>query len=53
MVPIDEDSCRYTVQLEVKVKVPLVGDKIAGALKPQLEAQMNQEFEAAEHWLAS
>ena len=53
LVPIDEDSCRYTVQLEVKVKVPLVGDKIAGALKPQLEAQMNQEFEAAEHWLAS
>ena len=48
----DGDACTYTVVLDVKVKVPLVGDKVAKALRPQLEQQMQQEFEAAEAWLA-
>lgn len=46
------DETDYTVHLDVKVKVPLVGEKVAKALRPQLEAQMNQEFEAAAAWLA-
>jgi hypothetical protein len=48
----DGTGCTYTVRLDVKVKVPLVGDRIAKALRPQLEAQLAQEFEAAEAWLA-
>ena len=48
----DGDGTAYTVTLDVKVKVPLVGDKVAKALKPQLERQMHEEFEAAEAWLA-
>lgn len=45
-------GCRYTVVLDVRVKVPMVGDRIAKALKPQLEKQMIEEFDAAEAWLA-
>ncbi|WP_426574401.1 DUF2505 domain-containing protein [Aquihabitans sp. McL0605] len=48
----DGDGASYTVVLDVKVKVPMVGDRIAKALRPQLEAQMLQEFEASEAWLA-
>jgi carbon monoxide dehydrogenase subunit G len=51
-VVADGTGCTYTVRLDVKVKVPLVGDRIAKALRPQLEAQLAQEFEAAEAWLA-
>lgn len=51
-VEADGDGCTYTVELDVKVKVPVVGEKIAKALRPQLEAQMREEFEAAEAWLA-
>jgi hypothetical protein len=48
----DGDGTAYTVVLDVRVKVPLVGDRVAKALKPQLERQMHEEFEAAEAWLA-
>lgn len=48
----DGDGSLYTVVLDVKVKVPLVGDRVAKALRPQLEHQMEQEFEAAEAWLS-
>lgn len=51
-VVADGDGCNYTVVLDVKVKVPLVGDRVAKALRPQLEAQMQQEFEASEAWLS-
>lgn len=47
-----DEGCTYTVKLDVKVKVPLVGDRVAKALKPQLERQMESEFEAADAWLA-
>lgn len=48
----DGTGATYTVRLDVKVKVPLVGDRVAKALRPQLEAQLRQEFEAADAWLA-
>lgn len=47
----DGEGTAYTVQLDVRVKVPIVGDRIAKALRPQLEAQMQEEFAAAEAWL--
>lgn len=53
LVAIDDDSCSYTVELEVKVNIPLVGDRIAKAIKPQLEAQLLEEFRADDEWLAS
>lgn len=49
--PTGDQCCDYTVSLELKVKVPLVGEKIAGALKGQLQAQVEQEFDATEAWL--
>ncbi len=45
-------GCDSTVRLTVKVKVPMVGEKVAGALRPQLEAQLEAEFAASEAWLA-
>ena len=51
LVPINDVACEYTLEVDVKVKVPLVGEKIAGALRPQLETQLQGEFEAAEAWL--
>ena len=51
LVPINDVACEYTLEVAVKVKVPLVGEKIAGALRPQLETQLQGEFEAAEAWL--
>lgn len=45
-------GCDYAVELTVKVKVPMVGEKVAGALKPQLQEQLAAEFAAADAWLA-
>lgn len=49
----DGDGTAYTVKLDVRVKVPMVGDRIAKALKPQLEKQMHEEFAASDAWMAS
>lgn len=46
-------GCDYTVELTVKVKVPMVGEKVAGALRPQLQEQLEAEFAAADAWLAA
>src|SRR6478736_5497843 len=51
-IEADGDGASYTVRLDVKVKVPMIGDRIAKALRPQLEAQMREEFAASEAWLA-
>ena len=45
-------GCDYTIDLAIKVKVPMIGEKVAGALRPQLEAQIESEFAASEAWLA-
>ena len=47
-----DDACTYTIELEVKVKVPLIGEKVAGAIKPQLTEQIEAEFAACDTWLA-
>jgi len=52
LVAASDGGSDYTVELEVKVGVPLIGEKIAGALKPQLQKQMEAEFEACDAWLA-
>lgn len=53
LVEADDGGADYTVELEVKVSVPLIGEKVAGALRPQLEAQLEAEFAACETWLAA
>jgi hypothetical protein len=45
-------GCDAMVTLSVKVKVPLIGEKVAGALRPQLEQQLEAELAASEAWLA-
>lgn len=52
LVAGSDDGCDYSVALTVKVKVPLIGEKVAGALRPQLEEQLAGEFAAGEAWLA-
>jgi hypothetical protein len=52
LVAAPDGGADYTVELEVKVSVPLIGEKVAGALRPQLEAQLESEFAACETWLA-
>jgi carbon monoxide dehydrogenase subunit G len=48
----DGKGCTYEVTVSVKVKVPLVGEKIANALKGQLSEQIEAEFTVADAWLA-
>lgn len=52
LVAAADGGADYTVELEVKVSVPLIGEKVAGALRPQLEAQLEAEFAACDTWLA-
>lgn len=51
VVPEGADACTYVIELDVRVKVPLVGDRVAKALRPQIEAQVREEFAAADAWL--
>jgi len=46
------DACTYTIDLTVHLKIPVVGDRILRALRPQLLGQMEAEFDASERWLA-
>ena len=48
----DGEGCTYKVVLSVALKVPLVGERIAGAMRPQLTEQLNAEFVACDAWLA-
>ncbi|MBK7322091.1 MAG: DUF2505 domain-containing protein [Candidatus Microthrix sp.] len=48
----DDGTTHYEVEIDVSVKVPLIGDKIAKASKGELEKQLNAEFAAGDAWLA-
>jgi carbon monoxide dehydrogenase subunit G len=52
VVPDGAEACTYVIELDVKVRVPLVGDRVAKALRPQIEAQVLEEFAAADAWLS-
>jgi len=52
LVPDGDDACTYAITLSVSLSVPLVGDRIAKALSPQLREQLEAEFAACETWLA-
>ena len=48
----DGDRTDYEVTVEVDVKVPVIGRKIADWAKGDIAAQFDQEFAAGDAWLA-
>ena len=49
----DGDSTHYEVTVDIEVKVPLVGGKLADFSKGIVEKQLTQEFALSDTWLAS
>ncbi len=49
----DGDRTHYEVTVEIEVKVPLVGGKLANFSKGIVEKQLTQEFALGDTWLAS
>ena len=47
------DRTHYEVSVEIEVKVPLVGGKLADFSKRIVEKQLAHEFELGDAWLAS
>ncbi len=49
----DGDTTAYAVTIDVDVRVPLVGRKIAEWAMRDVDRQFGLQFEAADEWLAS
>ena len=49
----DGDQSHYTVTIELKVNVPLVGGKLADFGKKIVDTQMDEEFALGDSWLAT
>jgi hypothetical protein len=47
----DGTGCTYTLVLTMRITVPVVGERVARALRGQLVEQLEAEFAAAEAWL--
>ena len=52
LVPEGDDRTHYEVTVEVEVKVPLVGGRIADWSKGEIAQQFEAEFAAGDAWLA-
>jgi hypothetical protein len=48
----DGTGCTYSLVLTMTITVPIVGERVAKALRGQLADQLEAEFDAAEAWLA-
>ena len=48
----DAGTTHYEIEMDVSIKVPLIGDRIAKASKGELEKQINAEFAAGDAWLS-
>lgn len=46
-------ATRYEVTIDLKVKVPLIGGKIADFSKGTIDGQLTEEFRLGDEWLAS
>lgn len=46
------NATKQTVELELKFKVPLIGDRLAGMLAEVIGAAITTEFEVGDAWLA-
>lgn len=51
--PDGESACRYAIDLTLDMRVPLIGRRFAGLLRPQVMEIVNAEFEAWDRWFAS
>jgi carbon monoxide dehydrogenase subunit G len=49
----DADGTRYTIEVHLDVKVPLIGGKLADWAKGNVQKQLDDEFAAGDTWLAS
>ena len=47
-----DDRTTYEVTIDLKVKVPLIGGKIADFSKGIIDKQLDQEFQLGDAWLA-
>jgi hypothetical protein len=43
----------YEISLELDIRVPVVGPRVARLMRGQLERQIDAQFDAAEAWLAA
>lgn len=50
--PDGDDACTYTLEIEVKVKVPVIGRKLERWSADDVDRQIADEFAAADAWLA-
>jgi hypothetical protein len=48
----DGDATVYSVKVNLDVKVPLIGGKLADWAKGSVKEQLDQEFAAGDRWLA-
>jgi hypothetical protein len=53
MEPAGDDRTSYTVEIELKVKVPMLGKKLERWAGDDVEAQIDNEFAAGDEWLAA
>jgi hypothetical protein len=51
--PDGDDRTFYEVRVQLDVKVPLIGGKIADWAKGDVVKQMQMEFDAGDAWLAT
>lgn len=52
LTPNDDGTTHYVVDIELKVKVPLIGGKIENFTKGIVNDQLDTEFELGDRWLA-
>jgi carbon monoxide dehydrogenase subunit G len=48
----DGDTTTYSVAIQLDVKVPLIGGKLADWAKGMVSEQLDEEFSAGDRWLA-
>lgn len=53
LTPEGDGRTRYVVTIDLKVKVPLIGGKIADFSKGIIERQLADEFRLGDEWLAA
>jgi hypothetical protein len=52
IAPEGDDKTRYEVEIEVSVKVPMLGKKLEKWAEGDVEEQIENEFAAGDEWLA-
>lgn len=53
LVPKGDGQAEYTVTIDIKITVPLIGGKLGNFAKGIVEKQMAEEFRLGDAWLAA